>query len=59
MQAVRRAYKALFSGEGTLQARVETVALEFAGVAPVEILVAFLRAGGDRGVTIPRGDEAA
>jgi UDP-N-acetylglucosamine acyltransferase len=59
VQSVRRAYKALFSGEGTLQARVEAVALEFAGVAPVETIVAFLKAGGDRGVTIPRGDEGA
>ncbi len=57
VQNVRRAYKALFSGEGTLASRIEAVALEFAGVAAVETIVAFLKAGGDRGVTIPQRDE--
>ena len=54
VQAVRRAYKALFAEEGTLQARIERVAQEFAGVAAVEAIVAFLRESGERGVTTPR-----
>ena len=54
VQAVRRAYKALFAEEGTLQGRIEAVAQEFAGVAAVEAIVAFLRENGERGVTTPR-----
>ena len=54
VQGVRRAYKALFSDEGTLQGRVEAVAREFAGIAAVQTIVAFLRESGERGVTTPR-----
>ncbi len=54
VQGVRRAYKALFADEGTLQERIEGVAREFAGVAAVQTIVAFLRENGERGVTTPR-----
>ena len=59
VMGVRRAYKALFSGEGTLQTRLDKVEREFEDVAAVRTIVAFLREGGDRGVTAPRGDEGA
>jgi UDP-N-acetylglucosamine acyltransferase len=54
VQGVRRAYKALFADEGTLQERIEAVAREFAGVAAVQTIVVFLRENGERGVTTPR-----
>lgn len=54
VQNVRRAFKALFSEEATLKDRIEQVALEFADSGPVQAVVAFLREGGDRGVTTPR-----
>ncbi|MDE3177949.1 MAG: acyl-ACP--UDP-N-acetylglucosamine O-acyltransferase [Pseudomonadota bacterium] len=54
VQGARRAYKLLFGEEGTLKARVEQVAEEFADNAAVREIVAFLREGGDRAVTIPR-----
>ena len=59
IQSVRRAYRQLFGEEGTLKERVEQVALDFADNAAVGQIVAFLREGGDRAVTIPRerGDE--
>ena len=59
VMGVRRAYKALFASEGTLAARIEKVALEFSDIAAVRTIVAFLQEGGDRGVTVPRGDEGA
>ena len=59
VMGVRRAYKALFFGKGTLQTRIEAAAREFAGVAAVETILAFLKEGGDRGVTIPQRDEGA
>ena len=61
IQAVRRAYRQLFAAQGALKARVEQVAQDFAGVEAVQQIVAFLREGGDRAVTIPRerGEEAA
>jgi UDP-N-acetylglucosamine acyltransferase len=61
VQNVRRAYKALFAEEGTLKQRVEQVAREYADSAAVQAIVAFLREGGDRGVTTPRqrADEPA
>ena len=54
VQGVRRAYKALFAEEGTLQGRIEAVAREFAENTAVQMIVAFLRENGERGVTTPR-----
>jgi UDP-N-acetylglucosamine acyltransferase len=54
VQGVRRAYRQLFAEEGTLKERVEQVAAAFADNAAVQMIVAFLRAGGDRAVTTPR-----
>ncbi len=61
IHAARRAYKRLFSGEGTLKGRVEEVAREFADDPATQQIVAFLREGGDRAVLTPREgrDEAA
>ena len=54
IHSVRRAYKQMFSGAGTLKARIEQVAHEFADDAATQQIVAFLRAGGDRAVLVPR-----
>jgi len=54
IQALRRAYKQLFSETGTLKERVEDVAGSFADEPAVLQMVAFLRAGGDRAICTPR-----
>ena len=51
---LRRAYRALFSSEGTLKERVEGVAAEFAAHAEVQQIVDFLRGGGERAICMPR-----
>jgi UDP-N-acetylglucosamine acyltransferase len=51
---LRRAYKMLFSGGGTLKERVGDVAEAFAGQEAVLQIVAFLRQGGDRAICVPR-----
>jgi UDP-N-acetylglucosamine acyltransferase len=57
----RRAYRALFFGEGSFRARIDAVEREFGGDARVRQIVDFLRAGGDRPVTMAvkrrKGDE--
>jgi UDP-N-acetylglucosamine acyltransferase len=58
---LRRAYRMLFSGKGTLKERAEDVAEAFPGEVAVQQIVAFLREGGDRAICVPRegkGDEA-
>jgi UDP-N-acetylglucosamine acyltransferase len=58
---LRRAYKQLFALKGTLKERVEDVAANFPDQEAVQQIVAFLRAGGDRAVCVPRAgreDEA-
>ncbi len=54
IHSVRRAYRQLFAGEGTLKERIERVADDFAGDAAAQQIVAFLREGGDRAVLVPR-----
>ena len=54
IHAVRRAFKQLFSGAGTLKERIEQVAGDYPDVAGVQQIVAFLREGGDRAVLTPR-----
>ena len=58
---LRRAYKQLFGPKGTLKERTEDVAAAFPGHELVMQIVAFLRAGGERAVCMPRQakDEAA
>ena len=52
MHALRRAYRALFFGPGTFRARVEEVGAQFAGHALVERVIAFIREGGTRALTM-------
>lgn len=55
IHALRAAYKALFAADaGTLGERVEAIAKTYEGVAAVAELTAFIRDGGQRGVTRPR-----
>jgi UDP-N-acetylglucosamine acyltransferase len=51
---LRRAYKQLFGGEGTLKERAEDVAAAYPDAAAVQQIVAFLREGGDRAICMPR-----
>lgn len=51
---LRRAYRLLFAAEGTLSERVEDVAAEFAGHPLVHEILDFIRAGGDKGLCVPR-----
>jgi UDP-N-acetylglucosamine acyltransferase len=54
MHELRRAYKMLFSGGGTLKERVEAVAAAFSDQPAVQQVVAFLREGGERAICTPR-----
>ena len=51
---LRRAYKLLFSGAGTLRERTEAVAAEFGGHAQADEVLLFLREGGERAICVPR-----
>ena len=61
VHSVRRAYRQLFGGEGTLRERIEQVARDFAADAATQQILTFLREGGDRAVLVPRDarEEAA
>jgi UDP-N-acetylglucosamine acyltransferase len=54
LHELRRAYKMLFATKGSLKERVEDVSAAFPGQSAVQQVVAFLRAGGERQVTVPR-----
>jgi UDP-N-acetylglucosamine acyltransferase len=54
IHALRAAYQAIFNGVGSIQERVDTVAVDFADVPPVMQIVDFIQAGGDRPLTRPR-----
>ena len=54
IHVLRRAYKLLFGGEGTLKERADAVAAEFGGQAQVDEVLLFLREGGERAVCVPR-----
>ena len=47
----------LFFGKGTLKERVGDVAEAFPDQEAVQQIVAFLRAGGDRAICVPRDDK--
>jgi UDP-N-acetylglucosamine acyltransferase len=51
---LRRAYKMLFNGGGSLKERVADVAESFAGHEAVQQIVTFLQQGGDRAICVPR-----
>lgn len=54
LHELRRAYKMLFAAKGSLRERVEDVAAAFPDQPAVQQIVAFLREGGERQVTVPR-----
>jgi UDP-N-acetylglucosamine acyltransferase len=55
IQSLRNAYNCLFAGEGTLSERVDEVARRFAGIGPVDDLIAFIRADSSRAICQPKG----
>jgi UDP-N-acetylglucosamine acyltransferase len=59
IHALRAAYQAIFWGPGTLAARVEAVAAEYATVPAVMSVVDFIREGKDRPLCRPRRRRAA
>jgi UDP-N-acetylglucosamine acyltransferase len=54
IHALRKAYRLLFSQEGTLQERLDDVEKMFPGDAPVQRIVDFMRAKADRSFCVPR-----
>jgi UDP-N-acetylglucosamine acyltransferase len=54
LHELRRAYKKLFEAKGSLRERVEDIAGAFPDQPAVQQIVAFLRDGGERQVTVPR-----
>lgn len=56
IHALRGAYRAIFFGAGTLAERVERVAGEYKDDANVQKIIAFIRAGGKRRLTLPRAE---
>jgi UDP-N-acetylglucosamine acyltransferase len=55
IQGLRSAYNCLFGDEGTLSERVDLVAKRFAGIGPVDELIAFIRADSSRAICQPKG----
>jgi UDP-N-acetylglucosamine acyltransferase len=55
IQTLRTAYNCLFGDTGTLAERADEVARRFAGVAPVDDVVAFIRADSSRALCQPKG----
>jgi UDP-N-acetylglucosamine acyltransferase len=53
IQGLRSAYQVLFSDEGTLNDRVNETAERFAGIAPVDDIIAFIRADSSRAICQP------
>jgi UDP-N-acetylglucosamine acyltransferase len=51
---LRSAYQFLFSTDGTLNGRVKEAAERFAGIGPVEDIIAFIRADSSRAICQPR-----
>ena len=55
IQALRSAYQFLFSPDGTFNDRVNEMAERFAGVGPVDDIIAFIRADSTRAICQPKG----
>ena len=55
IQSLRSAYNCLFGDTGTLAERADEVARRFAGVEPVDDVVAFIRADSSRAICQPKG----
>ncbi|MDX2265703.1 MAG: acyl-ACP--UDP-N-acetylglucosamine O-acyltransferase [Hyphomicrobiales bacterium] len=58
IHALRKAYRLLFSSEGTLMERLADVETMFAGDAGVQRIVAFIKAQSDRALCVPRTNGA-
>ena len=56
---LRRAYKQLFTGKGTLRERAEDVAAAYPDQQAVQQIIDFVRAGGERAVCVPRAGRDA
>jgi UDP-N-acetylglucosamine acyltransferase len=56
IQALRNAYQFLFSADGILTDRVNEAAERFAGIAPVEDIITFIRADSSRAICQPKGN---
>jgi len=54
IHALRAAYQAIFNGGGTRAERIERVAEKYPDVAPVMMMVEFIRKSGDRPLCTPR-----
>lgn len=54
IQGLRNAYQLLFFSDGTLSDRVGETALRFAGIAPVDDIIAFIRADSSRAICQPK-----
>ena len=55
IQGLRNAYQFLFHSPGTLSDRVSETAERFAGVAPVDDIIRFIRADSSRAISQPKG----
>ena len=55
IQGLRNAYNCLFGEGGTFSERVDDVEKRFAGIAPVDELIAFIRADSSRAICQPKG----
>jgi UDP-N-acetylglucosamine acyltransferase len=55
IQTLRSAYQFLFSADGTFNDRVTEMAERFGGVAPVDDIIAFIRADSTRAICQPKG----
>lgn len=59
IQGLRAAYQVLFASGGTLNERVNETAERFGGIAPVDDVVAFIRADSTRAICQPKGANGA
>ncbi|MBC8048631.1 MAG: acyl-[acyl-carrier-protein]--UDP-N-acetylglucosamine O-acyltransferase, partial [Chitinophagales bacterium] len=56
IHALRKAYRLLFSTEGTLMERLSDVEAMFDGDAGVQRIVTFIKAQSDRSLCVPRAN---
>jgi UDP-N-acetylglucosamine acyltransferase len=54
IHGLRSAYQLLFSGDGTLSDRVNEAAGRYSGIAPVDDIIAFIRADSSRAICQPK-----
>jgi UDP-N-acetylglucosamine acyltransferase len=55
IQGLRNAYQLLFANDGTFIERVNEAAQRFGGIAPVDDIIAFIRADSNRAICQPKG----